>query len=218
MKIRDLSEKRVATPDFQKSKEVESSMTYRMKLQDQGWDYLGSGSFGTVMGNPVYPNWVLKIFRDPAYLKYLTMSKHSNNPHFPRVGKQYRMWITNSKKYLYACMVEKLDDDTSSLAPYANYFDSNWWVSDRKPDPSKGANMWERARIKEVLRIDQTWPKFKEACREIVKMVQLSARNRPDRAMLPDVNTRNMMMRGDCPVFSDPIYEPTQQWDRRIAA
>lgn len=206
MRIRDLSEKRVAAPNYGSVKSFAGIKEYVVELKDQGWNNLGGGSFGQVFTNDKFPDWVLKIFRDPAYLQFLSMSKKSNNPHFPRVGKVYRMWDSKNQNNFYGCMIERLDFSPGALETPVDYFDrTRTWMGDRMP-PHLAQD------FPQFVRLEKTWPKFREACKLIGKMIRISTRNNPKRAIQGDVNFYNMMMRGNCPVFTDPVYEPSQQW------
>ncbi len=60
---------------------------------DRGWNFVGTGNYASVFIHPSHPNKVLKIFKwDPAYLRFWSIAKNSDNPHFPEVS---RMGLVN---------------------------------------------------------------------------------------------------------------------------
>lgn len=63
-------------------------------LEERGFDYLGSGSYGAVFDHPSFDSrYVLKVFKDPFYEQFLNYAiKNRQDPHMPRiVGKVMRL-------------------------------------------------------------------------------------------------------------------------------
>lgn len=69
--------------------EQDTKQSLQEKIKKQGWNYLNSGSFGTVYSKP-NKNFVLKIYDDSSYDEYLNFIKqHSDNPHVVKTSKVF---------------------------------------------------------------------------------------------------------------------------------
>jgi hypothetical protein len=72
-------------------KKVQDVVDY---LEDRGFDYLGSGSYGAVFDHPSFDSrYVLKVFKDPFYEQFLNYAiKNRQDPHMPKIiGKVIRL-------------------------------------------------------------------------------------------------------------------------------
>ncbi len=198
MNLYSLIEKRVSMPEPQGVKGVISQYQLRAFLADRGWRFSGEGNFGSVFINPK-TDQAFKFFNDPAYLKFLSFTKRMDNPHFPNTGKPFRLKLPgNSTSSPYGVMIEKLEDNTMEIAPYVSYFEYREWEKDRTTSPA-------------FIAIEKKFPRFKQACRGIERLIGDVNRRNPQMGMRNDVEyDRNMMMRGDCPVFTDPVWQYDQ--------
>jgi len=203
MKLRDLMEKKVSAPREPLRGNVQWPYP---KMDDLGWTRIGSGSFGVVYEHPKHPGWVFKlVMDDPAYLKFLSFTKNSDNPHFPRVGRTTK--IQSHRGLLDAVMIEKLTTNSIpepspwevdfGIRPYVDYYKSWCWINGRN-----------RATLTpEERRIEQEFPQFRRACLEISRFIKQNNRRNPQRFINTDIKDANMMFRGSIPVFTDPVYE-----------
>lgn len=211
-------EKRVATPEIPVAREFPDA---HEQLEQKGFTYLGGGGFGSAYESPKYPGWVLKVFRDPAYLRYLSATKKSDNPHFPDVGKVYKLVEKSQdasgrphEKIYHACFVELLSKtpDDRELDRYmpeelCNYFQ---WAAAKHYERTFHNKMG----LYRYARIEKMWPAWEQACKIIAGLIHHSARTANFRQngdvkkfLLHDVYPKNIMWRGNVPVITDPVWE-----------
>lgn len=198
-------EKRVYTPGSP-VQGSESRTGMMDALLQKGFHKIGDGGFSTVWESPTYPGFVFKLFDDYAYLKYLSATKNSNNPHFPRVGKQYQYQVPITKGILrgmqYGCFVEKLTDDPPSSLEYYVDLLTKYYMWVQMGDKKEG-------RDPEFRNIERRWPQWRAACMTIVSLIKQNphGRGKSGNRMEHDVYPKNVLWRGDVPVFSDPVWE-----------
>jgi len=166
------------------------------RLVKQGWTRIGKGAFGSVYEGS-NPRWVLKTFHDPAYFAYLEETRNSENPHFPQVGKRTRIGQDTDEKFpTYACMVEKLSKSRPLGVPLMKYLRfriPHAHVGGREPFGNRSGDQ----RVRE--HIEHQYPRLDEA---VGILVEFATR----RQLNFDIMLRNIMWRGDVPVFTDPVY------------
>ena len=202
MKLRDLHEKRISTPDVPVRKTVGKYFSISCYLEDRGWEYLDSGSFGSVYTHRDYPDFVLKVFRDPAYAKFLSFTNKSNNPHFPRVGRTFP--IKHKNRIYHAVMIEKLNSSSGSWDFfYEDYFNEGVWLYSKLERKKRFADH------PQYLEIDKKFPKYAEACQLIAQLVSDNTRRfSPDKSRMDtDIKANNILYRGKVPVFIDPVWD-----------
>jgi hypothetical protein len=154
-------------------------------LRHAGYHRLGYGSFGAVYQKT--PNQVVKLFTsdDVAYLAFIKMAKQSGNPHFPRFfGNPLR--ITDS---YYAVKQEMLEEnDFMTVGFISSYITA--LADEYEPN---------RELKQKIEAFDEEYPRFKEACELIARMVK------QDQNIVIDIHNANVMFRGVTLVFTDPV-------------
>lgn len=157
-------------------------------LRNAGYKRVAHGAFGAVYEKG---DKVIKTFSsiDTSYLKFIKMVKNSNNnPHFPMFfGDPIK--ITDG---YYAVKQENLKPyrgDATAINYYIRYL----------MDMLDGEDNYTPNFYEEVEEIMQDYPRFKEACQMIAKMIH------NDDNMMNDVYDRNLMVRGSTIVFVDPV-------------
>jgi len=188
-----INEKRVAMGE-PPAKGLVKSKDMRGYLNQRGWFYHDGGAFGRVYRNPKQPQHVLKIFQDPSYLRFLSFTKKSENPHFPNTSKPF--YLKFGDLSYWGVMMEFLSDNDDEVNTYVNYFKmiSNW-----KPQRDRNrVPLWMK-------RIEQEFPRWRIACMEIYELIRKT--RRAGGHMETDVEWgRNIMFRGGVPVFTDPVW------------
>lgn len=157
---------------------AEDSPIYK-KLYSQGYVWLNGGSFSDVFMKPKGKS-VVKVFGDKPFLSFLNAAKKANNPHFPKLVKPLSK--SNGK---FLAEIEKLDELPKSA-------------------PGEIRDIIKLVKLKNLdskHRLFKKYPKLYEAITIIKGLVESDFRSRLD--MFP--NHTNMMMRGNIPVFLDPI-------------
>jgi hypothetical protein len=157
-------------------------------MTDHGFKYLGSGNFAGVYEHPNYP-WIFKIFKDdPGYIHFFKYAKtNQHNENLPKIkGNLIKINDTT-----YVIRVEK-------LSPMSNTFFNNEF--------NNVAPIFRLFARRELHDLDQdyqqTMLKFKEKYPGIFTVLYDMAKSN----YLLDLSSRNMMMRGDIPVITDPIF------------
>lgn len=164
-------------------------------MKERDWHYRNGGHFGGVFVNLQEPDVVLKILpRDTGYLRFYSIAKRSENPHFPEVGKIRTMQIGETP--LYGLMIEKLQpydgryDEKARPITHGRPFDSYLSLSIVEyieADDDQNFKVFDRL-----------WPQLRPAV-DKVKSV-LGAR------YLHDIGSSNIMWRkGEFPVLIDPL-------------
>lgn len=181
-------------------------------MAQRGWTRIGSGAFGTVFKNPTQPGWVLKLFGwDPAYMRFYSLAKRTDNPHFPEVSRMGTVVVPISRLRpevkFNAVMIEELapfhSNQSDLFQAMVDYAD--WYLNTRFPDHRPAA----LAKLAPV--VESAYPHFRAACellRPIIdKPAPLSAvaraRGIQQRSYWHDGKDENYRLRGDTPVFTD---------------
>lgn len=162
--------------------------TFTQFLVDQGFTRVGMGSFAAVYEKPGYP-WLFKLFNhDTAYEKYIRwVIKNQNNPHVPKIkGNLFPI-----NKNTYVVRMEKLtpidfgaiDQNTRKLISILDSFEDS--------SISTGKNRW----------LKETYPGIWNILQELEHI------GNQNNVSL-DIHMNNIMMRGDTPVITDPLYDP----------
>jgi len=169
-----------------------------------GFRSMGHGSFGTVWEHPRLP-YVLKVFaaRDRPYIDWIaTARQHSDNPHIPRFISPRLVRINHN---VVAVRMERLSPPDSIASRLM-------WVTDDIVTFSKLENCTPRQLIKKhgldtfdtvFASYIQTHPKFLDAITIISEFIATTGH-------YPDLHDKNIMLRGDVAVFTDPVYDPEE--------
>jgi len=180
-------------------------------LSPKGWALIGQGAFGKVYANPQYESWVLKVFADQGYYDYLEATRKTNNPHFPRVGKRYKIMgetDPNSDSLsngLFACMIEKLAKRPTHSVPLVKYLRRKLpreYIAGRRHhsdfnDPPPKVTPRDQ---KVIQYMEAKYPKLRDALGDLGEFCAQYLH------MNLDLQPRNIMWRGDVPVFVDPVW------------
>ena len=151
------------------------------ELKKHRFIHLGSGSFGAVFEKPGYP-WLFKIFNtDPAYLFFLKWAiAHQDNPHVPKIkGK-----IIKINRDTYAVRLEKLrpcDMEDEILNELDNI-------------------IYRYLKYNKLSSDDKNW--IESNCPKILEIIDAMRKS----GYQLDLKSDNIMMRGDVPVVTDPIW------------
>ena len=153
-------------------------------LEKNGYEFLGAGSYGTVLQKPGVP-YVLKLFgaNDLAYISFIELArKNEANPHFPRFyGKLVK--VTND---YYAIRMEPLDRYRyDSTLIYVYMRDRNYY---RDNEPSD--------QFYDAMELMEEYPLLQQACDIILDNLQ---------NFKIDIRNDNLMLRGKTIVITDPI-------------
>jgi hypothetical protein len=112
-KPKDLANFKKDIKPFTKVDSRDSS--WAMKLPEYfakyGFEFLGSGKYGSVFGNPRYP-FIIKVFmKDAAYMKWIEFcNRNKNNPYCPK----FKGKVIKISDNFFAIRVEKLTPTVSS--------------------------------------------------------------------------------------------------------
>jgi hypothetical protein len=155
-----------------------------------GFEYMGTGAYGTVYEKPGYP-WLFKLFKeDPAYIEFIQYSKaHADNPHLPK----FKGGIIRINADTYCIRTEKLVDlPYENYRKYMDYFTAVFAVLQNRVD--KNDSMYD-----ELYREYQQFSRKHPNIYEILKYIFTES------SYHPDLHNGNLMMRGSTLVFSDPV-------------
>ena len=157
-------------------------------MTQNGFTKLGSGSFAGVYEHPNYP-WIFKVFNnDPAYLYYLKYAKNNQqNPAVPKIKGN----IIKINDNTFAIRTEKLSPappelihDVNNLAYYiAQVFANN------------PANITKDA-IQQIKSAKKPYPNIYKVLNDLATSTSFTF----------DIYGDNIMMRGNIPVLTDPIF------------
>lgn len=159
-------------------------------LADYGFKLVGKGSFGAVYEKPGYP-WLFKLFTDDTpYEKYIRwVIAHQNNPHVPKIkgglikinDKTFVVRMEKLKPFNF--MSSNLNLSTLSNILFNNDFN----------ELSSNQKAWIKSRF----------PQLPEVINAIEKIIA------SDYGIDVDIHSDNIMLRGDVPVITDPLYDVT---------
>ncbi len=165
-------------------------------LISAGYAELGTGGFAGVYAKAGSSD-VVKLYnsRDRAYSDFVSMVMQNPNPHFPR--------ITGKKRILgsyHAVRMERLSESTravqSDIEMIEHYVLSQRYRDHLEPDHAEEVHAFMEAR-----------PELRTAC-DLVAQVWMRGGN----DYLCDLAPRNVMMRGDTLVITDPIETDDSDW------
>jgi len=169
-------------------------------LEAEGWNYLSNGAFSYVFERESDPHRVLKLTSqngDQAYMRFWSIAKRTENPHFPEVSRLGRLRV--GKWNLFAVLVERLkpmppdgnQDMVSRLrgesTAYLRGDTIPRWISVMYPE-------W-------IAALDMIKPAL-----DVKKTVRYRGRHAFDfKPYRLDLNSGNLMWRGNTPVITDPL-------------
>ena len=171
--------------EYDRENQLEKWQKY---MTDHGFKYLGSGFFAGVYEHPNYP-WVFKIFKDdPGYMHYFKYVKaNQHNENLPKIKGNF-IKINDTT---YVIRVEKLTPMTNTF--FNNEFNNIVPI----------IRLLARRDIKDLDHdYQQIILDFKQKYPGIFSVFYDMAKS----DFLLDLGPRNMMMRGNTPVVTDPIF------------
>ena len=167
-------------------------------MKSYGFTHLGTGSYGSAYEHPSYP-WVFKVFKhDDPYLSFFKYARRNqNNPNLPRIKGSY-IRIGNDA---YAVRLEKLRpitrEEWSKVEHIIDVFEEMLFVDDQDDQYYDQ----EQNNSKEQQELMTNFP----GIYKLLAAIRYSDAF-PNNAF-PDHHSGNVMMRGDVPVFIDPVVE-----------
>ena len=174
------------TGEYQRSDQL---AIWEKHMTDNGFHHLGTGNYGSVYEKEGYP-WVFKIMKDdPGFMYYMKYSKENqNNPNVPRVRGDF----IKINETTFVIRIEK-------LSPMSNTFFNNEF--------NNIVPIMRMFSKREMEDLDQDYQeilsRFKDKFPGVFKIIYDMAKTH----YLLDISSRNMMMRGDVPVITDPVFE-----------
>lgn len=160
-------------------------------LVDSGFRLVGKGSYGAVYEKPGYP-WLFKIFTDDTpYEKYIRWAiANQSNPHVPKI-KGGLLKINNRT---FAVRMEKLAHFSSQLGDEK--------IQKLRIILSKYEGEYGMERSEKNW-LTSTYPKLLQVVDAIEKIYH------SDDSFGMDMHgdSGNIMLRGDVPVITDPLYD-----------
>ena len=168
-------------PQSKKIKRKDKLEQFRTFLEQNGFKFIDSGSFGAVFERPGYP-WIFKIFnRDPAYLHFVKYAMaHQGNPHLPRIKG-----IIKISDDTYAVRMERLSPIPLGTEPAMSLIRKIVNI-DSYGDLSDADAAW----------IDKKFPGISAFFKSF-----------PLGDFEYDLHLQNFMQRGNTMVIVDPIYD-----------
>jgi len=175
-------------------------------LRQSGWTRIGQGAYGSAYTHQSKPGWVMKVFwKDPAYIRFYSLAKRSQNPHFPEVSRMEVMSFPSEKGpvSVYAVLVELLGRyrGQDEAIPYqlskfsAIYLGGREEFFAKQARQSAAKEYWNTKKL-----VQLTWPKWIPALDEIRGVMQRGS-------YVEDTHTGNIRWReGVYPVLIDPLY------------
>lgn len=161
-----------------------------------GYKELGTGGFAGVYAKDGSPDCVkLYTTRDRGYSDFLSMVAKNPNLHFPRITGRRRLLGS-----YYAVRMERLTPAPKEMHPQIEMID-DYIIS------IKYSDYLDRERIEEVHAYMDAHPDLKEACDLIAQVLRNGGGD-----YLCDLAPRNVMMRGDTLVITDPIETDDSEW------
>ncbi len=187
-------------------------------LRNAGYVPIGKGEFGSIYARP-NDQFVLKLFtsKDEAYIQFLRLIQSVSNPHFPVIhGKPMRITDT-----YYAVRLERLQPVNANfrnlVMACSDYLGALSIIRDLEPKQrfinphgwKKEKEMYERP-INALL---YSQPSLAEA---LDLIDQYLIKGNPN--IMNDIHLGNMAMRGNIPVFIDPVMIGGALKNYRLAA
>ena len=168
-------------PQSKKIKRKDKLEQFRTFLEQNGFKFIDSGSFGAVFERPGYP-WIFKIFnRDPAYLHFVKYAMaHQGNPHMPRIKG-----IIKINDDTYAVRMERLSPIPLGTEPAMSLIRKIVNI-DSYGDLSDADAAW----------IDKKFPGISAFFKSF-----------PLQDFEYDLHLQNFMQRGNTMVIVDPVYD-----------
>lgn len=176
-------------------------------LRRAGYHHMGTGAFGRVWRKPD-KNFVVKLFKeDPCYASYVRLIKqHSDNPHFPKViGPIMKIGKETPNTYAYyGVRLELLsrenpddyyDQTQNSIYGFIRLVREYLY----NPNIVKNQDYYE-----EYILLFNHYPRLKEALNLLYQFSNTHVA-RAERPCRVDIKIPNILMRGDIPVFTDPV-------------
>ena len=171
-------------PEFSRPNQLHKWNDYMI---DHGFKFLGIGNYGSVYEHPTYP-WVFKIFKDdPAFLYYVNYIKHNqHNPNVPKIKGN----------------VIKINDSTfvvrlEKLQPISNTF-----FIHNLAEPISIIRLLKNRNIEDLDKeYQQILAKFKKQYPGIFQIIYDMVKSN----YRLDMGSRNMLMRNNTPIVTDPI-------------
>ncbi len=195
-------------------------------LDKQGWTHIGRGMSGSAFTNPAHPDQVLKVFtpKDRGYMRFYSMAKRTDNPHFPEVGRMgyldYEDDETEEPSRVFAVTVEKLTPTSVEEVGHRkqpvgpeweiiqfleSYMDGN--MDSDGELTHDGRSRYSRPTNEEMLNrmiyigkrcsdLFTRFPELQAACHIVMKAFP---------RYVNDVGSNNVMWRGQTPVFTDAL-------------
>lgn len=172
-------------------------------LTRYGFEQIGFGTYGTVWAHPKL-DYVLKTFsqQDKAYLNWVAFcSQHKNNPHIPKFISAKPLLLATG---IYAVRMERLAPAQFNYERLVGNISK--LVSDciyDRPDIKTVEDVVEHIETKygsslAYLKSFVNDTPLLEAILLIVEFIRSGQGH-------PDINIRNIMLRGDTMVFTDPV-------------
>ena len=158
------------------------------ELRSLGFKKIGNvSSFAHVFYHPNL-NYILKLFeKDDGYIEFYKLAiQHQNNPHFPK----FRGKMMKVNKRFYAIRIEKLTELANSPSAEPIFRGAQAYLR---------ANGFSGSYIEQI---KNEFPLFLEALDIIKDCLNTSNVN-----LRFDLHNENIMMRGECPVITDPFGE-----------
>ena len=171
-------------PEFNRGNQLHKWNDYMI---DHGFKFLGIGNYGSVYQHPTYP-WVFKIFKDdPAFLYYVNYIKHNqHNQNVPKIKGN----IIKINDNTFVVRLEKLQP-----------MDVTFFI-DNMAEPISTMSVLKRRTIEELDDdYQELLAKFKKQYPGIFQIIHDMVKSN----YRLDMGVRNMMMRGNVPVVTDPV-------------
>ena len=157
-------------------------------MKAHGFKHLGEGNFASVYEHPSYP-WVFKVFKnDSGYMHFFQYAKaNQNNPNLPKIKGNFIKINDNT----FAIRLKK-------LKPISNtFFIHNMAepISIIRLLKNRNINDLDQDYQHTLLKLQKNFPGIFQIIHDMVKSKYLL-----------DISSRNMMMRNNTPVITDPIF------------
>lgn len=167
---------------------------------------LGSGAFGTVFQHPVYKNVAVKILNsqlDPRFAKYIEWcTKHQDNPWVPKIVGIERMKMPDTRGYdeqeqMFVFLEKLTKASESDVASAVKKFVSAVPVKDRTQGIVDAQRTGDFRKLKQ-----QDWKTIAKYATGDIQTMAARFAQIVDKHL--DIHYKNVMMRGNQLVFTDP--------------
>jgi len=170
-------------------------------LYNNGFQALGSGTFGTVWEHPKL-SYVLKVFTadDIAYAGWITTAiQHKNNPHMPRFLSRKPLTIVPGVVAVRMERLTRIDETAYSLLRQINAVVNDAIIERVSAGALIDSDVMYR-RHNGFIAYCKAHPEFIPALDILVKFTSQPGYR-------PDIHDDNIMMRGPVIVFTDPVFD-----------